>query len=59
MFTIAFKLYLIFIRKDDDVTLKEYEVTCAGLIQSNIDRYQAFDEDLQALWKAERHFHNY
>lgn len=45
--------------QDGDVQLHEYEASCAGLIRSNIDRYQHHDQELESLWKAESSYHNY
>jgi len=43
----------------DDVTVTEYETTCSGLIQSNIDRYLHHDIELEELANDERQFHQY
>ena len=62
MFVIRFefllKIKFTFIG-DGEVVFTEYEASVEGMINSFIDRFPSYDEDLFNLWEKEIKSHNY
>lgn len=44
---------------DGEVVFTEYEASVEGMINSFIDRFPSYDEDLFNLWEKEIKSHNY